>query len=342
VKPDFERIISLGSKTLLNTVDRFRLRFDQHSSYIVMPEGVWRGPAFLVPGANVIPLKLPPGEIENFYVEGEKWFLLKEPDKDGRVFLCSDDYGSTWHPMDDGLEVEVSGRKSRLVATRMTWQGDVCFLNAGGGINFLSSRDGGKHWTVLMGSIAVQMASPGQFLVREHDALLGGEAPLDVAYLRKGRLRTDASGWSQSPRSVAPAGIENRNVQFIEANQAGTDLFAGVEGGLLKSTDGGDSWRWVQRFVQGDRKYPYIQHICFASPPSERVWVGGFDKPNDSLPYLSMSEDDGETWDDLSAVVAVDPHWRDVLAVQEDPAGRVIVVVFDVKARHIEVGELVA
>ncbi len=340
MKLRFDSILSLPSKTQLDSSDRFRLRLDETSSYFVAPEGVWRGPAILAPDVRLVPLKLPAGAIENFYLADDAWFLLKEHGNDGRVFLRSDDEGKSWQPWDDGLEVEWGGRKSRMVPTRMAWQNGVVFLNAGGGRNFMSSRDGGKHWALLAGSWGMQPASAGEFLVGGADVLLGGEAPLDFAYLNKGELAGDAATWKKEPEFVAPEGIENRNVQFIEAHPDGKALLAGVEGGLLESDDGGSSWRFSQRFESGEGSYPYFQHISFSASRPDWIWAGGFDKATDGLPYLSVSADRGKTWMDVSKALRANPDWRDLLSIHESADGSTWVSVFDSKRMRVEVGVL--
>lgn len=337
----FESITSITTRSHLGSTDRFQLRFDNKHSYFVLPEGIWRGPARLNSGAMLFPLKLPKGEIQNFYVINDTWFLLKEPSADGRVFMRSNDEGATWQPMDDGLEIVSGNHKTRLVATRMTQQQNVVFLNAGGGINFMSSSDGGKCWSSLVGNMSIQMASAGKFLVQETNVILGGEAPLDMAYLNKGELHINGVQWIKQPQSVAPDGLENRNIQFIESHFDGKSFFAGVEGGVLKSDDRGASWRWVQRFTQSDPKYPYIQHICFGDVSNGLMWVSGWDKPNDSLPYLSVSMDGGETWMDISNILMRNPDWRNALMLQRDYEGRILIGVFDPKKDQVEIGLLI-
>ena len=56
--------------------------------------------------------------------------------------------------------------------------------------------------------------------------------------------------------------MANRNVQFIR--HAGASIFAGVEGGLLRSDDGGASFGWSIYFPLSSGKYPYIRQFARA------------------------------------------------------------------------------
>lgn len=340
----FQPMVSLPTAAPLGSADRFRWRTDGEFSYLVTPDRAWRGPLRLEPDSELLPLKFPEGEVQNFHVIDGAWYLLKEPAKDGRVLLRSRDQGATWEPLDDGLEVDEGDGKTRLMPTRMAVERRVLFSNAGGGPNFMSSPNDGKTWNLLFGMMKTQMAYAGKLLVRGRTALLGGEAPLDDAYLRRGELREDLSGWAQGPVSVEPMDIGNRNVQFIEASGESGFLFAGVEGGLLKSTDDGRTWRWVQQFGEGESvregQYPYIQQVCFGAGSKRRIWAGGFDKVADSRPYLSVSEDGGETWADVSKSLGAASGWQNILAIHEDSDGRGLVGTFDSKKGHIVIGSL--
>ena len=340
MKPTFKPFLSLPGKMTLDGADRFRMRTDGSMVCLVTPEGAWRAPLPLVAGAHLVPMQLPAGELQNFYVLDGVWYLLKKAGQDAHVFLRSSNQGATWEGLDEGLWADEGGQKSLLMPTRMTLQDDVLFLNGGGGTNFMSSRDDGRHWNLLFGLWGNQMAYAGKLFVRGRTALLGGEAPLDVAYLRRGELGPDLTTWTREPASVAPPGISNRNVQFIEGNPAGPDLFAGVEGGLLKSSDDGMTWRWAQCFESGDGKYPYIQQICFKGGSDPRILVGGFDKANDGVPFLSVSQDAGETWADASGAFGANVDWRNVVALHAEASGRILGATYDSNRKRIDIGEL--
>jgi hypothetical protein len=336
----FTPILEIPSRTSLDGVNRFRVLSDGEFLYLVMPDGV-----FKTPNSNGVPkppvrLSLPSGELNNFYIIDQTWFLLKHPGTDGHVFLKSGDAGRSWASLDNGLQVPAGNTFTRLTATRMGLVDGGLFLNAGGGTNFLASYDDGNQWKVLAGVFGTAAAYPGQFLVREYDVWLGGEAPLDFAYLRKGRLAASRLEWEMQPRSVAPQELGNRNVQFIEEQRGTRQLFAGVEGGIMRSLDRGNSWNWSLKFAQADGKYPYIQQICFSRRTEEQLWIGGFDKAKNGEPYLAFSDDNGDSFTDLSQVFQTDATWRNVLAIHELDSGEIWAATFAAKEKKIKIGRL--
>src|SRR2546430_1186261 len=94
-----------------------------------------------------------------------------------------------------------------------------------------------------------------------------------------------------------------------------TPVCAGVEGGLLRSDDGGDSYRWSIYFPLQSAKYPYIRQ--FVRTRSGVMFAGGFDKGLLEA-YLVYSNDDGQTWSDIS------PHGDAVTLLAEDARGRLL------------------
>jgi|SRR5215212_6418317 len=67
------------------------------------------------------------------------------------------------------------------------------------------------------------------------------------------------------------------------------------------STNGGDTFRYViHHAISGAAKYPYIGQFVAMQ---ELVVVGGFDKAK-MRAYLAYSPDSGESWTDISSMVA--------------------------------------
>jgi hypothetical protein len=118
--------------------------------------------------------------------------------------------------------------------------------------------------------------------------LLGGECPLDIGWI--GRLAPDGN-----VQRIDVDDMQNRNVQFITRD--GLTVFAGVEGGLLRSDDGGASYHWAIHFPLESVSYPYIGQL--ARGAGGALFAGGFDKGLEK-PYLVVSYDDGETWSEVS------------------------------------------
>jgi hypothetical protein len=209
--------------------------------------------------------------------------------------------------------------------------GAILLTNAGGGRNLLASRNNGKTWTVLDGSFGRQACYHGKFLVLGDRVFMGGECPLDDAYLLTARLRPDFSGFVSAPVAVDAPELSNRNVQFITASPRTGVLFAGVEGGLLRSTDGGKRWHFVIEYTLDSDRYPYVQALS-AIGAKDDLLVGGFDKPNGSA-FLAYSRDGGRSWTDATKSLLAASRATEVSFIDTEPGGRVILGAWDEQSR---------
>jgi hypothetical protein len=132
-------------------------------------------------------------------------------------------------------------------------------------------------------------------------------------------LRPDLLDWLVEPQPVVAPPLENRNVQFIRDLGNGV-VYAGIEGALLKSTNGGASFGFViHHELEDPFVYPYIGHMLIPSRDAQLMIIGGFDK-KDNDGYLAYSSDGGSTWRDVSHL-AGDAY---VVMLTEDVSGRVI------------------
>ena len=123
-----------------------------------------------------------------------------------------------------------------------------------------------------------------------------------------------------------------------------------MEGGLLRSDDGGRSFKFVIRQpVEGASNYPYITRLLSPAGKPNVLVASGFDKAK-GVPYLVWSADNGDKWTDLSSLL---PGFRrtsgdgtaQVTSMVEDAQGRILVTVneqFQSKGRLVAVklGEL--
>lgn len=217
----------------------------------------------------------------------------------------------------------------------MKLHGARLYSNAGGGGNLMTSKDGGNSWQVVRGEKASMMCYAGKFHLIGDRVLVGGECPLDMAFVEAYRLTAD--GGALASQDKLPLGLpelENRNVQFIDSVPDTQVVFVGVEGGLLRSTDNGNSFKFViHEPLEGGKGYPYIGAFLSPKGKPNTVVVGGFDKMH-GRPYLAYSHDSGASWTDISTLVpgygkvAGDEFGAgSVAALAEDPQGRIIVVV---------------
>lgn len=208
------------------------------------------------------------------------------------------------------------------------------YSNAGAGNNLLTSKDKGNTWQVIRGSKDSQMCYPSKFHVLDDRVLVGGECPLDMAFVEAYRLTSDGGALaSENKLPIILPEMENRNVQFIESVPDTQMVFVGVEGGLLRSTDLGTIFKFViHEPLTGGKGYPYIGAFLPVKGKPGTIVVGGFDKMH-GRPYLAWTEDSGESWKDISKLVPGYDRKTDdeystpsISAITQDPDGRIIVV----------------
>lgn len=245
--------------------------------------------------------------------------------------LCrSTDNGRSFTAIDADLYECIGSFCRYFGGEDLEFYGDNLYTNAGGGRNVLVSSDGGGHWRAVVGSLHQQACYMPAFEIIGTRLLIGGECPLDSAYIEDYALREDRLSLAEpGPRRVATPPLANRNVQFIERQPGTGHVYAGVEGGLLRSATGGKSFRFAIKYSQGGAaKYPYIKQIAFSSKQPGVVVVGGFDNIK-QRPYLAYSRDHGRTWLDISKRL---PRFAEaakrggaVNLLKEAPDGRLLV-----------------
>jgi hypothetical protein len=184
-------------------------------------------------------------------------------------------------------------------------------------------------WNILFGASSTgkpqgQSCYDPAFELVGQRLLLGGECPLDTAYLRTGTLRADLLGFEVEPEPALTPFLENRNVQFIR-HRADSNVYAGIEGALMRSNDAGASYEFIL-FYEGERlKYPYITHILFPSQYPSTIIIGGFDKGAGG-PFLAISFDNGATWSDESELLpGVGVQEWSVSKLDETPQRQILV-----------------
>ena len=298
---------------------------DAEFEYLATPRGLYRSPRLATAQPELIAFA---GEAVHAVAVNEgALYVAKGTGNEAatsseHTLVKSIDHGATFTSLDAALldcSLEPCGY---LVPTRIAFGPDHIYVNAGG--NVLVSDDDGASWQQLYGlqsngKPAAQVC-PVKFERSGTSMFLGGECPLDVGWISRGTLTADLLAWDEEPRAVTAPELENRNVQFIRALGDGV-VFAGIEGALLKSTDGGATFRFVIHYdLEAVDRYPYIGHMLVSSRDPRVMLVGGFDKKND-VGYLAYSGDGGETWQDVSPLVGT-PY---VSLLVEDADGRVLI-----------------
>lgn len=255
--------------------------------------------------------------------------------------LVSTDHGASFTPIDEGLR-DCSLDCGYMTVERIVVDGGDLFVTAGG--NLMVSRDGGAHWTKLFpadGRPAGVQTCPLVFDLAGDRLLTGGECPLDVGWIGGGVLAPARTDWTVAPVRVNVEQMQNRNVQYIEHLAGGRTVFAAVEGGMLRSDDGGATYRWAVRYeLSNARAYPYMRHFVRSPAMLPLMLSGGFDKKS-SRPFLMMSNDGGYVWTDISYVLPPVPPGFDtgVTMLATDRDGRMLAALMT--PAQLTMGELV-
>jgi hypothetical protein len=323
----------------------FKLAYDNTFVFIATPDGLFRVPKTQIANGPLELIGFADKPINNIYVHNNMLYvLLAAGTSPGTVpvnhsLFKSVDHGGTFVPIDKGLESCFQGYCEYLSASQAVFQDDLIFLNAGG--NLLVSKEGTGIWTALVGDHATQACYYPSFELVGNRVLIGGECPLDFAYLRAGTLRSDFFKWNEAgpPKAVITPPLENRNLQFIKQEWNSPIVFASVEGGLLKSADFGQSFKFV---IDGatDRsgEYPYARDILFPSTYQDLVVVGGYNK---GTSYLAYSSDNGESWIDISSLVQTPQLTGNrIFFLSEDAQQRVIVGLADTQTQLLTIAEV--
>lgn len=309
---------------------------DAQFEYLATPGGLYRSTRLADPNRELEPFAFANAIVHNVYVDSGALYVLKGGPfgsstlAPSNVFFRSTDGGQSFAPLDAKLQECHGSTCEYLVSTRAAFRDGRIFLNAGG--NVVVSGDDGGSWQVLYGLTidgkpAAQLC-PVKFAVLGEQMVLGGECPLDWGWLATGTLRPDRLGWVVEPRHHELE-LENRNVQFIHDLGDGVVL-ASIEGALLRSEDGGASFRFVFHYdISSHDAYPYIWEIAVSTKHPGLIAAGGFDK-KENKPYLAMSNDGGKTWKNVSSLLpATVVEGGSTAMLAEDADGRLLAIIRD-------------
>jgi len=329
-------VIAAASFSPIRTLPATPLAYarDAQFEYLGTTDGLWRTTGLADPSQPLQRIAFPGQQIHSLVVHDGKLYAGKQPTIEDtsadHTLVVSADQGATFTPIDEGLR-DCSLGCASMAVRRIAFVADRIFVVAGG--NLMVSADSGATWQPLFpsasGSPEAQLC-PLQFAVGGESVLLGGECPLDIGWIGRGTLRPDLLAWTEEVGRLDIEDMANRNVQFIERVPGTDTVFAGVEGGLLRSDDGGASFRWSIYFPIESAVYPYIRQFVRSR---NAIVAGGFDKGGNKA-YLALSADGGATWSDISVLLGAAPE-SSVTLVAEDAGGRILV------AERSTLGELV-
>lgn len=309
------------------------MAFDDLYAYVATPAGLYRAPTPLGPGSQFQLVGFQGKPVINVYVHQNVLYVLKyaEEMKGGpavdRSFYKSVDHGATYTAIDNGLEECIGNWCSYLTSTQALFKDNLIYLNAGAGHNLIVSNNGGASWTSLIGTMQHMVCNYQPFELIGTRVVMGGQC-LDTGYLQAGTLRPDLMGWTQLPAMFGAAELGGRSVNLVRNKPGTPDVYVGVAGGLMKSTDSGQTFRYVIQH-SGGPTFPYIEEILFPSNLPNVIVVGGRDNFRTG-PFLAYSKDNGETWYDISARARLfagppgESTWFDEIDfISQDPQGRI-------------------
>jgi hypothetical protein len=326
------------------------IAFDDEFAYVATPDGLFRTSHIITPDSPTIFLGFANKLILNLYVHENVLYVLKvggDPRSntlEAHSFLKSTDHGQTFIPLDEALQWCYQDYCEYMLTTHVFFREKLIFLASGGGNNFYVSKDQGKNWIVLFGFPEPAVCSEAAIEMIGRKVLFGGECPLDFAYLRVGTLREDMLGWAEDgfPRQVMGLQeLENRNVQFIKHSPNTSFALAGVEGGLLRSSDLGETYQFKLKYPTAEiQKFPYIHELLDPGRYKDLFIAGGFDKTG-LIGYLAYSFDHGDTWTDISQLTHTPEYSSyDITFIHEDPAGRILVGIAKKNEQKIVIAEV--
>ena len=304
----------------------FRYARDAQHEYLGTPRGLYRTDRIVTGALEKIAEQPVSAIVSDANVLYAAFGLTNAGLSESETLHRSVDHGSTFTPMSEGLR-DCAGEPwgipcGYLPVREIEVAPGRLFVEAGG--NLLVTGDEGANWKLLYG-LPVNGKPAGQicplvFTRIGARVLMGGECPLDEGWVGEGVLREDLLDWAAEPQRFELP-LENRNVHFIRHIGNGV-VYAAPEGTLLRSRDGGTTWRFTLHHpLSGADAYPYIYEFL-ATP--RLIVVGGFDKKDDSG-YLAYSSNNGATWIDASHLVGD----ATVELLAEDADGRLLIGLYE-------------
>lgn len=232
-------------------------------------------------------------------VDGKIFLFQSTPGSAKEHSLCQFEHAMEWFaPRDEALRVCTGLYCERLWMTDLQSHRGQLLSNAGGGINLLASADDARHWRALLGSVDHDACPHSAWRIVGNRLLTGGACPGEGAFLRAYALAPDGVNLaSTEPLPMALPALENRRVHFI--GEAGGRVFAGVEGGLLRSLDGARSFQFVLGQLEASGQPTILSLLALRNRPGI-VLATGFVQAS-GKPFLALSRDGGARWTDVSA-----------------------------------------
>lgn len=197
------------------------------------------------------------------------------------------DGGGTWHRTAEHLQQDAPEGYFEVIRKM---PGHPQKLLAGGYTTLAASEDGGQTWQPVSGAwdgfgFATHFIAFDP--VRPEIVWAGGESPIMQPFL----LKSDTGGEDWQVINLDLGGDNAVYSMAIDPSDP-DNLYVGVEGSVLKSTDGGQTW--TKRLTP--EMYEYFLGLRLSPVRTSRVYASGVVRVADGDLALYISDDGGSTW----------------------------------------------
>lgn len=221
----------------------------------------------------------------------------------------STDEGESWEASQEGFGM--GGASNEVLALEHV-PGTSTLFASGQNIVVARSEDNGYTWEAVWGEWDHIGLGTHALAVHpeEHDIVwAGGEQAAFVPFL----THSEDGGETWNEQHPDLGGDNATNAIALDPNDP-EFILAGMEGTLLRSNDGGESWESVLE----PEGYPYFYGLAFSEVEPGRAYAAGAENHANPQPLvLYVSDDHGATWNEVEIEAAEYGGAFDVLSVEE-------------------------
>ena len=227
----------------------------------------------------------------------------------GQFLLAEDSMGFRYNPIT--MMQEANGR---------------IYANPGKGNNLAVAESVTGEWTTVLGDLNQRHGTWWGWYIEDHLAINYGWSGWMFGAFYRGQLDETFIDWAQEPEmsDEVAALLEYREVRSVARNPATGTLMVSAREMIMRSLDDGITLPVVLRsphLVPGEEGVnwpeddlslmPFIRHTAFPTEHGGYVVVAGHEA-HDGVPYarpfLAWSQDDGQTWENLTDMI---PDWQE-------------------------------
>jgi hypothetical protein len=255
-------------------------------------------------------------------------------------FGISDDMGETWHDLTEKFTVHHYSnliswyRLPMLVSWMEPYKGRL-YCDLGGGDNIAYSEDNGFSWTLIQGEWDRSIYRFSHLLLNDY-LYMGGEAPLDDAWIWRYKFSPDGLQIISEERLTTKEQMGNRNVMELIYNSETSTIFAGAEGAILRSRDG-ERFTYSLSFSSSGVPgfYPYFKKFGLSGKSSKLIFsIGSRRGKTCSLFYSDENGAEG-SWRQIEYATTATVDWPQFL--HELPNGDILVGTLEEKPSTLNV-----